>query len=67
MKKVEYSNLVKVKLLKLKKLLADEYGDNKAKEILISMVNCVDMLGLHEERGVSISRMYNIDTDYWGE
>ncbi len=67
MKKVEYSNLVKVKLLKLKKLLADEYGDNKAKEILIFMVNCVDMLGLHEERGVSISRMYNIDTDYWGE
>ena len=48
MKKVEYSNLVKVKLLKLKKLLADEYGDNKAKEILISMVNCVDYLDVRK-------------------
>ena len=65
MKSVEYSQLVKRKLLKLKKELAGEYGEEKTKEILTAMADHVDMLGQHEESGVSISRMYDIDTDYW--
>ena len=35
MKKVEYSQLVKRKLLKLKMELIGEHGEQKAKEILI--------------------------------
>ena len=65
MNKVEYSQLVKRKLLKLKKELIGEYGEEKTKEILTAMADHVDRLGLHEESGVSISRMYDIDTDYW--
>ncbi|MBP8968596.1 MAG: hypothetical protein KBG42_04850 [Lachnospiraceae bacterium] len=65
MKKVEYSQLVKRKLLELKKELTGEYGEEKTKEILTAMADHVDGLGLHEESGVSISRMYDIDTDYW--
>ena len=64
MKKVEYSQLVKRKLLKLKKELTGEYGEEKAKEILTAMADHVDMLGQHDESGVNISRMYDIDTDY---
>ena len=65
MKSVEYSQLVKRKLLKLKKELIGEYGEEKTKEILTAMADHVDMLGQHEESGVSISRMYDIDTDYF--
>lgn len=65
MRKVEYSSLVRRKLLKLKMDLTGEYGEQKALDILKAMVNHVDMLGQHEESGVSISRMYEIDTDYW--
>ena len=65
MKSVEYSQLVKRKLLKLKKELIGEYGEEKTKEILTAMADHVDMLGQHEESGVRISRMYDIDTDYF--
>ncbi len=65
MKKVEYSLLVKRKLLKLKMELAGQYGEQKAKEILTAMADHVDILGQYEESGVCISRMYDIDTDYW--
>ena len=65
MKKVEYSQLVKRKLLKLKTKLTSEYGEQKAKEILTAMADHVDTLGKHEKSGVCISRMYDIDTDYW--
>ena len=64
MKKVEYSRLVKRKLLKLKTELTGEFGEEKAKEILTAMTDHVDMLGQHEEIGVNISHMYDIDTDY---
>ena len=37
MKKVEYSQLVKRKLLKLKTELTGEYGEEKAKEILTAI------------------------------
>ncbi len=65
MKRIEYSQLVKRKLLKLKSELTGEYGEEKAKEILTAMADHVDMLGQYEESGVNISRMYRIDTDYW--
>ncbi len=65
MKKVEYSRLVKRKLLKLKTELIGEYGEQNAKEILTEMADHVDMLEQHEKSGVCISRMYDIDTDYW--
>lgn len=64
MKKVVYSQLVKRKLQALKTTLAEEHGEQKAKEILTAMADHVDMLGQHEESGVSISRMYEINTDY---
>ena len=64
MKKVEYSQLVKMKLLKLKKELTGEYGEKKTKEILTAMADHIDMPGQHEESGINISSMYDIDTDY---
>ncbi len=64
MKKVVYSQLVKRKLLKLKKELVAEYGEQKAKEILTAIADRVEMLGQYEESGVDIARIYDIDTDY---
>ena len=51
MKKVEYSHLVKRKLLKLKTELTGEYSEEKAKEILTAMADHVDTLGQYEESG----------------
>ena len=65
MRKVEYSQLVKRKLFRLKTKLTSEYGEQKSKEILTTMADRLDLLGQHEESGVCISRMYDIDTDYW--
>lgn len=62
MKKVVYSQLVKRKLLKLKKELVAEYGEQKAKEILTAIADRVEMPGQYEESGVDIARIY--DTDY---
>jgi len=39
MKKVEYSQLVKRKLLKIKKEILLDYGEQKAKEILTYHIN----------------------------
>lgn len=65
MKRVEYSQLVKRKLLNLKMYIIEKYGEKKAKEIMTSITDRVDLLGSNEESGVSISRMYDIETDYW--
>ena len=65
MKKVEYSHIAKRKLLKLKTELTNEYGEQKAKEILTTMANRIDKLAQHEKSGICISRMYDIETGYW--
>ena len=65
MKRIEYSRLVQRKLLKLKTELTGKYGEQKSKEILTAMTDRVEMLGQHEKSGICISRMYDIDTDYW--
>ena len=56
MKSVEYSHLVKRKLLKLKNELIGEYGEEKTKEILTAMADHVDIdwkKVFHIVRGVS--------------
>ncbi len=65
MKIVVYSQLVKRKLLTLKTELVEEYGNQKAVEILTEMAGRIDMLGQYDNSGVRISSMYDINTDYW--
>lgn len=65
MKKIEYSALVKRKLRSLKEQLAFEYGKEKAQDIVRSMLDAVDKLESFEKSGSEISKLYDVDTDYW--
>ena len=65
MNKLEYSDLVKRKMKKLKKWLTEHYDLNTAKSILSEMMSDADRLKEYEESGTSIAEAYGIETDYW--
>ncbi len=65
MKKIVYSPIVKEKLKGLKEQLIFEYGEEKARSIVRSMLDAVDKLAVFEKSGIEISQLYDIDTDYW--
>lgn len=51
-------------MLKLKKELVAEYGEQKTKEILTAIADRVEMPGQYEESGVDIARIYDSDNGY---
>lgn len=57
MKRVEYSQLVKRKLLNLKMYIIEKYGEKKAKEIMTSITDRVDLLGVYGK--LKLSQMVN--------
>ena len=65
MRQIEYSPLVKKKMARLQDELSDEYVKEKADDILRSMMDAVDHLRTYEYSGREISKMYDIETDYW--
>ena len=64
MKKLEYSPIVRKKLIKLKEYLSTEYNKNTARDVLRGITEDADNLKTFENSGVDISKMYSIETDY---
>ena len=52
-------------MARLQDELSDEYVKEKADDILRSMMDAVDHLRTYEYSGREISKMYDIETDYW--
>ena len=65
MNKLEYSDLVKRKMIKLKKCLTEHYDLDTAKSILSEMMADADRLKEYEKSGTNIAETYGIETDYW--
>lgn len=65
MKEVKYAKLVKEKLLKLKEILREEYGEQTAVKIVSGRIRDAENLGMFEKSGINIAEKYNMDTEYW--
>ena len=64
MKRVEYSQIVRRKLKMLKVRLTAEFGTKVATKALKDITNAVRGLETFEEKGVSVSSMYDVGCDY---
>ncbi len=65
MNDLDYSDLVKRKMKKLKKWLTERYDLDTAKRILSEMLTDADRLKEYEESGTNIAETYGIETNYW--
>lgn len=64
MKKVEYSQIVRRKLKVLRGRLTSEFGSEVSRKALKTITDAARSLEKFEERGVSVSSMYDIERDY---
>ena len=64
MKKIKYTPDAAEKLRELKKTISQQYGSDKAKEIVKSITSAIRDLGENERKGPEVSRMFGIGTDY---
>ncbi len=65
MNKLEYSPLVRRKLVSLRKWLTEHFDEKTAQDVLGGILLDADILAEYEKSGTSIAEMYNIGTDYW--
>lgn len=65
MKKIEYSKVVQRKLKALKKDLKEQFGEETAVESLTKTMRDIHHLSSNSKIGIEISKMYDVDTDYW--
>ena len=65
LRKIEYSQIVRRKMKKLKSDLTDKYGVDFSKGIINEITKALRNLEAFSESGVNIARMYNLDTDYY--
>ena len=64
MKKIKYTPDAADKLRELKKTITQQYGSDKAKEIIKVITDAVRGLGDNEKKGPEVSQMFDIGTDY---
>lgn len=64
MKKLEYSQIVRRKLKKLRLQLNSEFGAEVSKSAIKKITDAARGLEEFAEKGVSVSAMYGIDCDY---
>ena len=64
MARLEYSQIVKRKLKKLRKELKQSYGESNSKRIMGNIVNGVRRLETFPQSGIKISSQYDIECDY---
>lgn len=62
--RLEYSQIVKRKLKKLRKELKQSYGESNSKRIMGNIVNGVRRLETFPQSGIKISSQYDIECDY---
>lgn len=64
MKKVEYSQIVRYKLRRLKIQLTQNFGIKVAKQTIDKILCAVESLETFEEMGLLLSAIYNLECDY---
>ncbi len=64
MKKVEYSQIVRRKLKNLKLHLTSKFGSEVSKKSIKKITDSVRELENFEEKGFSVSSMYDVECDY---
>ena len=64
MKKIKYTPDAADKLRELKKSITQQYGSDKAKEIIKTITDAVRGLCDNEKKGPEVSQMFDIGTDY---
>lgn len=64
-KTLEFSPIVREKMLKLKKDITDIYGDKVANNIFTNIKKDLVRLQTFEKSGVNIADNYHIETPYW--
>lgn len=64
MKKVEYSQIVRNKLINLKAHLTAEFGSEVSRKSIKKITMVARELGRFEKKGISVSAMFNIECDY---
>lgn len=64
MKKIEYSQIVRRKLNRLKARLAKDFGAEVSKRSVKKITDAIRGLAKFEEKGVAVSAIYDIECDY---
>ncbi len=64
MKKVEYSQIVRKKLKKLRENLTTEFNSEISKKAVKKITDVARGLGDFEEAGVLVSSIYDVESDY---
>ena len=64
MKKVEYSQIVRKKLKKLREYLTTEFNSEISKKAVKKITDVARGLGDFEEEGVLVSSIYDVESDY---
>ena len=65
MRKVIVSQIVHRKLTKLRKTLKDRFGEEVSRNALADITDAMADLGQFPEKGIDISKMYKLETDYY--
>ncbi len=64
MKKIKYTPDAADKLRNLREMIAQQYGADKAKEIIRTITESIRGLADNEKKGSEVSKMFGIATDY---
>ncbi len=64
MKKIKYTPDAAEKLRALKTAISQEYGLDSAKKIVKSITNAIRGLCDYEEKGLEVSKMFDVVSDY---
>lgn len=64
MKKIEYSQIVREKLNRLKADLGQDFGTEVSRKSVKKITDAVRGLEKFEKKGIAVSSMYNIECDY---
>lgn len=64
MVKLEYSQIVRKKLIELRNELSKNYGENESKKIMQKITKGVRQLEVFPQSGIRVSSQYDIECDY---
>ncbi|MDE7418049.1 MAG: type II toxin-antitoxin system RelE/ParE family toxin [Lachnospiraceae bacterium] len=64
MPRLEYSQIVRRKLKKLRKELTQKYGDDNSKKVMAKIAKGIRRLETFPQSGIKISSQYDIECDY---
>lgn len=62
--KLEYSQIVRKKLIELRKELSKNYGESESKKIMQKITKGVRRLEVFPQSGIRVSSQYDIECDY---